>query len=105
MLRPASANWSPPVITASALHKEGIAEFWENIENYRKALTPTGEFEQKRKHQALAWMWQMIETGLHQQFRDHPGVQASLSRLSRSVEDGQTTPAAAAHALLAHLKH
>ena len=105
MLRPASANWSPPVITASALHKEGIAEFWENIENYQKALTPTGEFEQKRKHQALAWMWQMIETGLHQQFKDHPGVQASLSRLSRSVEDGQTTPAAAAHALLAHLKH
>jgi LAO/AO transport system kinase len=105
MLRPASANWSPPVITASALHKEGIAEFWENVENYRKALTPTGEFEQKRKHQALAWMWQMIESGLHQQFNDHPGVQASLSHLSRSVEDGQTTPAAAAHALLAHLKH
>ncbi len=105
MLRPASANWSPPVITASALHKEGIAEFWENIENYQKALTPTGEFEQKRKHQALAWMWQMIESGLHQQFKDHPGVQASLSRLSTSVENGLTTPAAAAHALLAHLKH
>jgi LAO/AO transport system kinase len=105
MLRPASANWSPPVITASALHKEGIAEFWDNIENYRKLLTPTGEFDQKRKHQALAWMWQMIESGLRQQFKDHPGVQASLSHLSRSVEDGQTTPAAAAHALLAHLKH
>ncbi|MBK8524047.1 MAG: methylmalonyl Co-A mutase-associated GTPase MeaB [Betaproteobacteria bacterium] len=105
MLRPASANWSPPVITASALHKEGIAEFWENIENYRKALKPTGEFEQKRKHQALAWMWQMIETGLHQQFKDHPEVQASLARLSTSVENGLTTPAAAAHALLAHLKH
>ena len=105
MLRPASANWSPPVITASALHKEGIAEFWENIENYQKALKPTGEFEQKRKHQALAWMWQMIETGLHQQFKDHPEVQASLARLSTSVENGLTTPAAAAHALLAHLKH
>jgi LAO/AO transport system kinase len=105
MLRPASANWSPPVITASALHKEGIAEFWENIENYQKALKPTGEFEQKRKHQALDWMWQMIETGLHQQFKDHPEVQASLARLSTSVENGLTTPAAAAHALLAHLKH
>ena len=105
MLRPASPNWAPPVLTASALHKEGIAEFWDNIENYRKALAPTGEFEQKRKHQALAWMWQMIETGLHQQFKDHPGVQESLSRLSRSVEDGRTTPAAAANALLAHLKH
>ncbi|MBI2308088.1 MAG: methylmalonyl Co-A mutase-associated GTPase MeaB [Rhodocyclales bacterium] len=105
MLRHASPNWAPPVLTVSALQKEGIAEFWENVEKYRTALAASGEFEQKRRHQALAWMWQLIEAGLHQQFKDHPGVQESLSRLSRSVEDGQTTPAAAAHALLAHLKH
>src|SRR5574343_1752545 len=100
MLRPASPNWTPPVLTASALHKEGIAEFWENIENFRKALTASGEFEQKRRHQALAWMWQMIESGLHQHFREHPRVQQQLGALSRSVENGQTTPAAAAYALL-----
>ncbi|MGB8546300.1 MAG: methylmalonyl Co-A mutase-associated GTPase MeaB, partial [Azonexus sp.] len=34
MLRPASPNWAPPVLTASALHKEGIADFWEAIEQY-----------------------------------------------------------------------
>ena len=54
MLRPASPNWSPPVLTASALHKEGITEFWDAIENYRKALTPTGEFAAKRQHQSLS---------------------------------------------------
>ena len=105
MLRPASPNWAPPVLTASALHKEGISEFWEAIERYRAALTPTGEFAAKRRHQSLAWMWQMIDAGLRQHFNHHPRVRAILPALTQSVEQGLTTPAAAAHALLDYLKH
>ena len=105
MLRPASPNWAPPVLTASALHKEGIPEFWEAIEQYRTALTPTGEFAAKRQHQSLSWMWQLIDAGLRQHFRHHPGVRANLPDLAQSVQQGRTTPAAAAHALLDFLKH
>jgi len=105
MLRPASPNWAPPVLTASALHKEGIPEFWEAIERYRAALTPTGEFAAKRQHQSLSWMWQLIDSGLRQHFRHHPRVRANLPALTQSVEQGSTTPAAAAHALLDYLKH
>ena len=105
MLRPASPNWSPPVMTVSALHREGIPEFWEAIEKYRSALTPTGEFAAKRQHQALSWMWQLIDFGLRQHFRHHPRVQANLPALTQSVEQGHTTPAAAAYALLDYLKH
>ena len=105
MLRPASPNWSPPVLTASALHKEGIKDFWDAIEQYRTALTPTGEFAAKRQHQSLSWMWQLIDSGLRQHFRHHPRVQENLPALTRSVEQGHTTPAAAAYALLDYLKH
>ena len=105
LVRRASPLWEPPVLTVSALQKEGMADFWENVEKYRDTLTGSGEFEQKRRHQSLAWMWQLIEAGLHERFREHPGVRESLPRLSQSVESGLTTPAAAAHALLAHLKH
>jgi len=105
MLRPASPNWSPPVLTASALKKEGVQEFWEAIEHYRQALTPTGEFAAKRRHQALAWMEQLIDFGLRQYFRHHPRVREHLATLTASVEQGSTTPAAAAYALLDHLKH
>lgn len=105
MLRPASPNWSPPVMTVSALHKEGIPEFWAAIEQYRSALTPTGEFAAKRQHQALSWMWQLIDFGLRQHFRHHPRVQKNLPALTQSVEQGHTTPAAAAYALLDYLKH
>ena len=105
MLRPASPNWSPPVLTASALNKEGMGEFWQAITSYRAALTPTGEFAAKRRHQAQSWMWQLIDSGLRHYFRHHPQVQASLHALTQSVEQGTTTPAAAAYALLDHLKH
>lgn len=105
LVRRLSANWEPPVLSVSALQKDGMAEFWECVVNYRDALTQSGEFAQKRRQQSLAWMWQLIEAGLHQQFREHPGVRESLPRLTQSVASGLTTPAAAAHALLAHLKH
>ncbi|RTL49817.1 MAG: methylmalonyl Co-A mutase-associated GTPase MeaB [Rhodocyclaceae bacterium] len=105
MLRPASPHWTPPVVALSALHKQGITDFWAQVEAYQAALKPTGEFAAKRQHQSLAWMWQLIESGLHQHFRRHPRVQENLPALIRSVEEGRTTPAAAAHALLDCLNH
>lgn len=100
MLRSASANWQPPVLTLSALKKDGLAEFWQVIEKFRSTLTASGEFEARRRHQALAWMWQQIDSGLRQRFREHPAVKSALAELSVSVEAGSTTPAAAAQRLL-----
>ncbi len=100
MLRSASANWQPPVLTLSALKKDGLTEFWQVIEKFRSELTASGEFEARRRHQALAWMWQQIDSGLRQRFREHPAVKSALAELSVSVEAGSTTPAVAAQRLL-----
>ena len=105
MLRPASQHWAPPVISLSALRKAGIAEFWAEVEKFRAALEASGEFASKRQHQALAWMWQMIDAGLRQHFRQHPAVRRNLSALAAAVETGRTTPAAAAYTLLGYLNH
>ena len=104
MLRPNSPNWQPPVIGVSALKKEGIVEFWAEIERFRKVMTQSGELEAKRKKQALNWMWSLIESGLHYLFRSHPAVHAALPELSRQVAEGSATPGAAAKRLLAYLK-
>ena len=105
MLRPASQHWAPPVISLSALRKAGIAEFWAEVEKFRAALEASGEFASKRQHQALAWMWQMIDAGLRQHFRQHPAVRRNLPTLAAAVETGRTTPAAAAYTLLGYLNH
>jgi LAO/AO transport system kinase len=108
MLRPSSANWQPPVLTVSALSRtptgipsgHATADFWSTVEQYRATMNKTGEWDARRRHQAQAWMWQLIDSGLRHRFREHPGVAAALPELSRAIEAGTTTPASAAHRLL-----
>lgn len=101
MLRPMSPNWAVPVLTLSALHKEGVTEFWDTVLRYRETLTASGEFAAKRRHQASAWMWELIDAGLRSRFRNHPRVREALPALAASVELGDTTASLAALRLLA----
>lgn len=103
MLRPASPNWTVPVLMLSALKKDGIAEFWAQVCRYRETLTASGEFEAKRRQQAQAWMWELIDQGLRARFRDNSEVRLALPQLSLAVEAGETTPASAALRLLGFL--
>jgi LAO/AO transport system kinase len=103
MLRPTSPNWSPPVLTMSALQKEGIDTFWKTVQSYCDTMRRTGEFESKRRQQALAWTWELIDAGLRQRFRSHPAVQRDLEAVLNAVQSGRQTPAAAAGLLLDHL--
>lgn len=103
MLRPMSPNWTVPVLTLSALKQDGIAEFWQQVMEYRAVLTKSGEFDAKRRHQALAWMWDMIDAGLRSRFRQHPQVKHELPQLAQAVAAGSTTPSAAALRLLGYM--
>ena len=105
MLRPASRNWRVPVLAVSALTKRGIAEFWVEVERYRDTMTGNGELQAKRRRQALAWMWNMIDSGVRQYFRQHPAVEAELAKLTQAVAEGSITPGAAAYRLLDSIKH
>ena len=100
MLRPTSPNWQPPVIALSALHHDGIEKFWEAIETYRAALIPTGEFEARRRNQAQAWMWSLIDSGLRRAFHANPTVLTQLPAIRQAVDEARQTPASAARQLL-----
>jgi LAO/AO transport system kinase len=103
MLRAASPNWRPPVILTSAAAALGIDALWTAIEQYRKVMTESDEFQARRQRQAVAWMWTLIDGGLHGRFRQHPQVRHDLDDVSRAVADGRMTPAVAAHRLLGYL--
>jgi LAO/AO transport system kinase len=103
MLRTTSPHWHPPVIVASALGVMGIDAIWTAIEDYRKVMTESGEFQARRRSQAVDWMWALIDGGLRGRFRQHPQVRHDLDDVSRAVADGRMTPAAAAHRLLGYL--
>ncbi|MCB1939486.1 MAG: methylmalonyl Co-A mutase-associated GTPase MeaB [Rhodocyclaceae bacterium] len=103
MLRHTSPNWMPPVLTLSALKQDGIESFWAEIVRFRDTMRASGEFGTKRRDQAQAWMWELIDSGLRQRFRDNPRVKTDLPGLQKAVAEGHTTPAAAAHRLIGYL--
>jgi len=100
LLKPASAAWSPPVLTCSALTMQDIDTVWETVIDHRQRLSATDEFQEKRRSQAVDWMWTMVEEGLREQFHAHAGVRESLPDVVAKVSRGELAPGAAARELL-----
>ena len=100
MMRAVSPHWAIPVLKVSAVHRQGIDLVWETIGKYRQVMQDTGDFERKRRQQALAWMWTLIEVGLQQKFRSHAAVGEMLAATIEKVEAGSMTPTVAAQNLL-----
>ncbi len=103
LLRPASPNWSPPVLMCSARERTGIEVIWGVVLKHRDVMTASGELAQRRRGQSLAWMWSLVEEGLKDRFHHHPEVQRQLPQLARQVENGHLPPTAAACRLLSFL--
>lgn len=100
LMTPESKNWTPPVLTCSAVDNKGLAEIWDEIVRHREIKTLSGEREQRRHEQHLRWMWSMISDRLLDQFREAPVVQAQLAAVSEAVRDGELPAAVAADRLL-----
>jgi LAO/AO transport system kinase len=100
LLRSPSPGWRPRVLLASASTGEGIAEVWSMIEEHERALAASGAREARRREQARAWMWSLVDQGLRSAFRSHPEVARQVPILEADVEASRTTPAAAARSLL-----
>jgi LAO/AO transport system kinase len=95
ILTPASSNWSPPVITCSALNGGGIADLWSNILEHRERLTASGELATRRGEQQVKWMWTMLEERLFAPLRSGRTVKAELPKIEAEVSAGRLAPAAA----------
>jgi len=100
ILEPASRNWTPPVLTASAQTGEGIEQVWSQIERHREILTATGEREGRRADQNTRWMWSQVTDRLEAALRTSPTVAALVPALEARVRAGLLPPGAGADALL-----
>jgi GTPase len=100
LLTPSSKNWSPPVLTCSAVTLDGIEDIWQTILDHRKKLEISGELREKRRRQALDWLWALVEEGLKDRFYRNPNVEKSLPQIIKAVEKGKTAPTIAADMLL-----
>ncbi|HVE54488.1 MAG TPA: methylmalonyl Co-A mutase-associated GTPase MeaB, partial [Ramlibacter sp.] len=93
--------WHAQVLQLSALKAEGLDRFWAAVSRFRSLQATGGRLAARRRQQSLAWMWERIESGLRQSFRQHPQVQSLLPQLAREVEQGRLAASTAARRLLA----
>jgi LAO/AO transport system kinase len=104
ILAPRSPNWSPPVMTCSALTNDGMAQLWAHILDHQKKLTASGELEARRGEQQVKWMWTMLEERLFEPLRSDRALKAALPRIESEVAAGQLAPAIAVEQIAAMLK-
>jgi LAO/AO transport system kinase len=103
ILSPRSPNWSPPVITYSALTDGGIGDLWTNILNHRDKLAASGELASRRGEQQVKWMWTMLEERIFAPLRSDRALKAALPRIEADVAAGRTAPATAVEEITAML--
>jgi LAO/AO transport system kinase len=92
--------WHPQVLQLSALHGQGLEAFWAAVSHFRELQTASGRLSARRHVQDQAWMWERIEAGLRQRFREHPAVRGALPQAAEDVRAGRVAPSVAARQLL-----
>jgi LAO/AO transport system kinase len=95
ILNPRSPNWSPPVVTYSALTEDGVAELWASVLDHRDRMTKAGELDARRREQQVKWMWAMLEGRVFARLKSDPALKAKLPRMEAAVAEGRMSAAVA----------
>ena len=92
IITPRSPNWTPPVVTYSALTGAGVADLWGQIIAHRERMQGTGELQARRREQQVKWMWTMLEERLFARLRSDPALKAKLRQTEAAVAAGKLAP-------------
>jgi LAO/AO transport system kinase len=91
IMKHTSPNWTPPVVLCSGLRGLGLDKVWARVEEHRRVMQETGEFQEKRRRQRIGWMWSMLENRLIDSLRTHPRVVDLLPAVEHDVAEGKLT--------------
>jgi LAO/AO transport system kinase len=100
ILTPATATWSPPVLTLSGLTNDGLDRLWATIGEHRTRMTAAGLLQQRRADQAVRWMQALVEDALLGRLLEDPRVIEARATLEAEVRAGRLTAQAGALRLI-----
>ncbi|MCP4912649.1 MAG: methylmalonyl Co-A mutase-associated GTPase MeaB [Oligoflexia bacterium] len=81
------SDWSPKVLTCSALHNQGIEEIWKNILDFKEVKNKSGNWEKKRKDQNLKWFESLLTENLLEHIRSNESLKKELEKFQRDIID------------------
>lgn len=94
------SDWTPNVLTCSAIKRNGIEDIWKQIEEYRALTENNGYFFRRRKEQSIYWMHETIEEQLKRNFYDNIEIKERLKVLENYVLSDKMSSFIAAGSLL-----
>lgn len=103
ILTPRSENWTPPVVTYSALTGDGVADLWKQVELHRERMTRSGELAARRREQQVKWLWSMLEDRVHSRLKSDPRLRAKLPQIEAAVAAGSLSATLAVEDIAAAL--
>ena len=92
-------EWSPSVVTCSALTNVGVDEVWTRILEHRDHLGEAG-VASKRAAQQLDFTWALVRDELDQRLRRSPGVAAVREQIRAAVLSGELPAPTAADRII-----
>ncbi len=94
----------PKAQPVSALHEDGLAQVWDDIQTLAKWRKEQGHWHKTRARQAVHWFEEEVRTGLLARLKDDPEISAKMQELALKVQDAALTPDTAAKTLLKALR-
>jgi LAO/AO transport system kinase len=92
-----------PVLTCSALRDHNVDNVWKAITTIHTERQRSGELEERRRTQALRWMWSLVDENIAQRLRHDPATRDVARSMERAVRDGRVPPVEAALAIVTAL--
>ena len=102
LIAPGASSWISPVLTCSSILENGTENVWNAVMEHNKLTKDTGEFDYKRKEQAVEWMWNLVDDGLKKKFMETDTIKNEIPKISSKVQQGLISPSAAAEKLLSY---
>lgn len=103
LFRAQDENWSPRVVTVSAVEGNGISELWTLVEEHHQILRDSGSLGRKRREQLLSWFAQLLDEGLRRAVLGRSEIAEAIVHLKGDIDQGKITPTEAARRLLRHI--
>ena len=95
-----NSGWSPKVLTCSSLDKTGLKEIWEMISEYFNFTNKNNFFNTRRNSQARYWMYETINSKLHDDFYNNSEIKDMLTKIEIDVLNDKVSSFVGAKILL-----
>ena len=94
------SDWSPKVITCSAVNNTGISEIWETVNTYINFTKQNTYFNKRRNEQAKYWMYESINETLKNNFYNDKAMKEKIRYYEKEVLANNISSFVAARLLL-----